>query len=134
MVCGRRSARLSALLRVLQNDAAPMHIDEPPFFDLFQRSKTAEASEIIVQAAISYARRLRGDVHITHCKAELRGLDLITRPKLNPAMHHNDRLMTYAETKMRYGWRSYIASGPDRWAPREKNFPTGKSLAYVGCV
>ena len=49
-------------------------------------------------------------------------------------MHHNDRLITYAETTMRHGWRSYIASGPDHVAPREKNFPIGKPLAYVGCV
>jgi hypothetical protein len=72
-VCGLDGARLSALLCVLQNDAAPIHIDEAPLFDLLQRSKTAEAGEIIVQAAISYARRLRGAIHFTLCKAELRG-------------------------------------------------------------
>jgi len=40
--------RLSPLLGVLQYDAAPMIIDKPPFLDLLQRSKAAEAGEIIV--------------------------------------------------------------------------------------
>jgi hypothetical protein len=57
---------LFALLGVLQNDAAPMSIDESPFLDLLQGSEAAEAGEVIVQAAISYARGLSGDVGITH--------------------------------------------------------------------
>jgi len=40
--------RLSPLLGVLQNDAAPMVIDNTPFFDLLQRSKAAEAVKVIV--------------------------------------------------------------------------------------
>jgi hypothetical protein len=51
---------------VLQNDAAPMIIDNPPFFDLVQGSKAAEANEIIVQAAIACARGLNRAVDITH--------------------------------------------------------------------
>jgi len=51
-----------------------MIIDDAPFFDLLQRSKAAEAGEVIVQAAISYARGLTGDVDITHWrKVQLRG-------------------------------------------------------------
>jgi hypothetical protein len=40
--------RLSPPLGVLQNDTPPMIIDNPPFFDLLQRSKAAEAYEVIV--------------------------------------------------------------------------------------
>jgi hypothetical protein len=40
--------RLSPLLRVSQNDTAPMTIDNPPFFDLLQGSKAAEAVKVIV--------------------------------------------------------------------------------------
>jgi hypothetical protein len=43
-----------------------MIIDNPPFFDLLQGSKAAEAGKVIVQAAISYARGLSGAVDITH--------------------------------------------------------------------
>jgi hypothetical protein len=50
----------------MQNDTAPMIIDNPPFFDLLQGSKAAEAGKVIVQAAISYARGLRGGMDITH--------------------------------------------------------------------
>jgi hypothetical protein len=39
---------LSPLLGVLQNDTAPMIIDNPPFFDLLERSKAAQAGIIIV--------------------------------------------------------------------------------------
>jgi hypothetical protein len=60
------TVRFFALLGVLQNDAAPMSIDESPFLDLLQGSEAAEAREVIVQAAISYARGLSGDVGITH--------------------------------------------------------------------
>jgi hypothetical protein len=41
-------------------------IDNPPFFDLLQRSKAAEAGKVIVQAAISYAWGLNGVIDITH--------------------------------------------------------------------
>jgi hypothetical protein len=44
----QRLMRLSPLLGVLQNDAAPMVIDNTPFFDLLQRSKAAEAVKVIV--------------------------------------------------------------------------------------
>jgi hypothetical protein len=50
----------------LQNDTAPVIVDDPPFFDLIQGSKAAEAGKVIVQAAISYARGLNGAVDITH--------------------------------------------------------------------
>jgi hypothetical protein len=59
-------ARLSPLLGVLQDDAAPMTIDNPPFFDFLQGAKAAEAVKVIVKAAISYARGLSGAVDITH--------------------------------------------------------------------
>jgi hypothetical protein len=45
---------------------APKIIDDPPFFDLLQRSKAAEAGKVVVQAAIPYARGLSGAVDITH--------------------------------------------------------------------
>ena len=48
--------RRSSLLGVLQNDAAPMIVDDPPFFDLIQGSKTAQAGQVVVQATISDAR------------------------------------------------------------------------------
>jgi hypothetical protein len=57
---------LSALARILQNDPAPMLIDNAPFLDLLQGSKTAKAGEIVVQAAIAYARGLSRLVAITH--------------------------------------------------------------------
>jgi hypothetical protein len=53
---------------------APTIIDNPPFFDLLERSKAAEAGKVIVQAAISYARGLNGGVDIIHLRRrELRG-------------------------------------------------------------
>jgi hypothetical protein len=58
--------RLSPLLGVLQNDTAPMIIDNPPFLDLLQRSKAAETGKVIVQAATSNARGLSGAVDISH--------------------------------------------------------------------
>jgi hypothetical protein len=60
--------RFSALPGVLQNDTAPMIIDQRPVFDLLQGSKAAETDIIIVQAAISYARGLGGGVDITHLR------------------------------------------------------------------
>jgi hypothetical protein len=50
----------------LQNDAPPMLIDNPPFFDLIHGPKAAETGKVIVEAAISYARGLRAAVDITH--------------------------------------------------------------------
>jgi hypothetical protein len=61
--------RGAALLGVLQYDAAPMIIDNPPFFDLLQGSKAAETSIVIVQAAVADARGLSGAVDISHCRA-----------------------------------------------------------------
>jgi len=58
--------RLSALSGVLQNDAPTMSVDNAPFFDLIQGSKAAEAGQVIVQAAISYARGLSGAVDFIH--------------------------------------------------------------------
>jgi len=60
--------QLAPLLGVLQDDTAPMIVDNRPFFDLVQRAKAAEAGQFIVQAAISYTRRLRGAVDITHLR------------------------------------------------------------------
>jgi hypothetical protein len=40
--------RLSPLLGVLQNDTAPMIIDNPPFIDLLQGSKAAQTGVVIV--------------------------------------------------------------------------------------
>jgi hypothetical protein len=55
---------------------APTIIDDPPFFDLLERSKAAEAGKVIVQAAISYARGLSGGVDIIHlCRPGLRGFE-----------------------------------------------------------
>jgi hypothetical protein len=64
----RRSlvSQRSPLLGVLQNGVAPTIIDNSPFFDLLERSKAAEAGKVVVQAAISYARRLSGGVDFTH--------------------------------------------------------------------
>jgi hypothetical protein len=36
------------VLGVLQNDATPLIIAKPPFFDLFQGSKAAKADQFIV--------------------------------------------------------------------------------------
>jgi hypothetical protein len=57
---------LSALLGVPQNDAATIILHQPPFLDLLERSKAAEAGEVIVQTAISYARGLNRAVDIAH--------------------------------------------------------------------
>ena len=66
----RHLIRVSPLLGVLQNDMAPTIVNNSPLFDLFERSKAAEAGKVIVQAAISYARRLNGGVDITHLHAQ----------------------------------------------------------------
>jgi hypothetical protein len=66
--------RLSSLHRVLQNNSAPIAVHNPPFFDLLQGSKAAEACKVVVEAAISYARRLGGVVIFTHaCRFQWRG-------------------------------------------------------------
>ena len=72
----RHPARRATLPGVLQNDAAPMIIDKAPFFDLFQGSKAAEASIVIVEAAIAQARRFSRAVDILHCRAQLLGFKL----------------------------------------------------------
>jgi hypothetical protein len=43
-----------------------MVIGNRPFFDFFERSKAAEAVQVIVQAAVSYARRLNIVVDVSH--------------------------------------------------------------------
>jgi hypothetical protein len=43
-----------------------MIVGNPPFFDLVQGSKAAEAGKVIVQAAIAHARGLNGAADITH--------------------------------------------------------------------
>jgi hypothetical protein len=50
----------------LENDSAAVIVDNPPFFDLLQGSKAAEAGKVIVQAAITYAWGLKGSVDVTH--------------------------------------------------------------------
>src|SRR5579863_641028 len=65
-VGARNQARLSALLGVLQNDSAPVTVDSIPFLDLFQGSKAGEAGELVMQAAISDAWGLNGDVGNAH--------------------------------------------------------------------
>jgi hypothetical protein len=56
----------SALLRVLQNHAAPQFVGNRPFLDLIQGSKAAKTGKVIAQAAIAHARGLSGSVEITH--------------------------------------------------------------------
>ena len=56
----------SALLSILQNDAASVPIDDTPFLYFIKGAETPETSEIIGEAAISYARRLDGIVDATH--------------------------------------------------------------------
>jgi hypothetical protein len=77
-------ARSFALLGVLQNDMAPLIVDDSPFFDLLQGSKAAQAGEVIVQAAIAYAGGLNSAIGITHGSAQLQGVDLITVAKQYP--------------------------------------------------
>jgi hypothetical protein len=55
-------------LGILQNNAASMVIDNPPLFDLLQRAEAAETGIVIVEAAVSDARRLSGAVGITHLR------------------------------------------------------------------
>jgi hypothetical protein len=62
---------LAPLLGVLQNNAAPMIIDNPPFFDLFQGSMAAEAPKVIVQTAVPYARGLSAVIDIIHCRSPM---------------------------------------------------------------
>jgi hypothetical protein len=40
--------RCSSVLGILQNDAAPMIVGEPPLLDLLQGSKAAEAGQVVV--------------------------------------------------------------------------------------
>jgi hypothetical protein len=76
---------LSPLFGVLQNDTAPLIIGNPPFFDLIQGTKAAEAGKVVVQATIPYARGLSGTADVTHevgpnCEA----LNLTTQAQGNP--------------------------------------------------
>jgi hypothetical protein len=57
---------LSPPIRIFQNDTAPVIVDNSPFFDLFQGSKAADADEVVVQAAIAYARGFGEAVGIDH--------------------------------------------------------------------
>jgi hypothetical protein len=59
-----------AVAGVLQNDTAPTIIHKPPFFDLFQGPKAAQAGEVIVQAAIADARGLNCAAGVTHGSAQ----------------------------------------------------------------
>jgi hypothetical protein len=75
----------SPLLGVLQNEMTPMTIGNSPLFDFLQRSKAAKTDDIIVEAAISDARRLSGAVDSTHLgRQQLRAPNLITPAKGNP--------------------------------------------------
>jgi hypothetical protein len=58
--------RPGALCGVLQNNTAPLSVDEAPFFDFLKGSKAAKADQVIIQTAIAYARRLNGAVAIIH--------------------------------------------------------------------
>jgi hypothetical protein len=70
---------------ILQNDSAPMLIDKPPFLDLIEGSKASEANQIIVQAAIPYARGLNSVVDICHLyRTRGEALDCITPVNWNP--------------------------------------------------
>jgi hypothetical protein len=79
-------------LGILQNNTAPMVIDNPPLLDLLQRAKAAETGQVIVKAAVSHARRLNGAVGITHLRRTLlrEFRNLITQGKGNPGIHHKD--------------------------------------------
>jgi hypothetical protein len=57
---------LFPLLGVLQNDAAPLIVDDSPFFDLVQGAKASEACEAVVEAAIADARGLNRPFDIAH--------------------------------------------------------------------
>jgi hypothetical protein len=78
--------RLSALRGILQNDTAPMMVDDRPLLDLLERPKTAQTDIVIVQAAISYARGLGAVVDITHVRRPqiARPANLITPATRNP--------------------------------------------------
>jgi hypothetical protein len=65
-----------ALSGVLQNHAAPVIIGKAPFLDLFQRSKAAEAGEIVVQAAIACAWGFGGTVDGTHLTQRIERLQI----------------------------------------------------------
>jgi hypothetical protein len=83
--------RLSALPGILQNDTAPIFIDEPPFFDLLNGSKAAKAGEVIVQAAISYTGGLSGVVDTTHMPSTHARLRIGPQvPREVWAAHHKD--------------------------------------------
>jgi hypothetical protein len=58
--------RVPSLPGILQNDTPPGIIDQPPLFDFFDGAKAADADEIIVQAAISFAGGLNDVFDLTH--------------------------------------------------------------------
>jgi hypothetical protein len=58
--------RVPSLPGILQNDTPPGIIDQPPLFDFFYGAEAAEADEIIVQAAISFAGGLNDVFDLTH--------------------------------------------------------------------
>jgi hypothetical protein len=57
---------MSSPLGGLQDDLASFVTGNPPLLDFFHRPKTADADEVIIQAAISYTRRLSGIVDAGH--------------------------------------------------------------------
>jgi len=90
--------RLSALLGVLQNDMTAISVNQPPFLDLLESPKAAQAGIVIVEAAISDAGGLSRTGEITHL-SELIHIehDCIVRigshrRKGVAAIHHNDRM------------------------------------------
>jgi hypothetical protein len=58
--------RVPSLPGIVQNDAPAGIIDQPPLLDLLYGAEAADADEIIVQAAISFARGLNGVFDLTH--------------------------------------------------------------------
>jgi hypothetical protein len=55
-----------SLRRILQNHSAALTVDDPPFLDLLDGSKAAEAVQIVVQATIAYTRGLHGIIDVIH--------------------------------------------------------------------
>jgi hypothetical protein len=56
----------SALLSVLQDDAAATIVHNTPFFYLLDGPKTAQASQIIIETTVAHTGRLDGAVDVTH--------------------------------------------------------------------
>jgi hypothetical protein len=84
--------RLLALLRIFQNDAAAIIVDQAPLLDFLDRTETSETGEIIIQAAIAYARGSNAAVEVTHLsRSSLREVELdhTGNAKIR-AIHHSD--------------------------------------------